>query len=68
METRRENVTDALSERVDEIIRAHQTRPLLSTLGNTASIEELTRRYVGLERAVLEIALEVERLASVRRS
>ena len=63
-----ETLTGTLSQRVDEIIRAHQERPLLSTLGKSASIEELTRRYVGLERAVREIALEVEKLASPRQS
>ena len=59
-----ESLTSALSQRVEEIIRTHQEKPLLSTLGKSASIEELTRRYLGLERAVREIALEVEKLAS----
>jgi hypothetical protein len=63
-----ETLTGTLSQRVDELVRAHQAKPLLSTLGTAASIEELTRRYVGLERAVREIALEVEKLASPRQS
>jgi hypothetical protein len=61
-------LSSALSERVDEVIRAHQRQPFLSTMGRTAAIEELERRYAGLEEAVRQIALEVEKLASAHKS
>jgi hypothetical protein len=63
-ETRLETLNDALRDRVDEVIRAHQTEPIRSTTGNRAAIEALAMRCVGLEMAVREIALEVERLAT----
>jgi hypothetical protein len=63
-----ETLTGTLSQRVDEVIRAHQVQPLRSTLGKQASIDELTRRYVGLEEAVREIALEVQKLAAPQQS
>jgi hypothetical protein len=59
-----ETLTAALRDRVDEVIRAHQTEPIRSTTGTRAAIEELARRYVGLEMAVREIALEVEKLST----
>lgn len=57
-------LTSTLSDRVDEIIRAHHEQRLLSTTGKQASIDELTRRLAGVEKAVREIALEVEKLAT----
>jgi hypothetical protein len=59
-----ETLTAALSDRVGEVIRAHQTEPIRSTTGTRAAIEELARRYVGLEMAVREIALEVQKLST----
>jgi len=53
--------------RVDEIIRSHQ-KPILSTTGHQDAIEELARRYDGLEIAVREIALEVQKLATLPKS
>jgi hypothetical protein len=54
----------ALGARVSEVIRAHETEPFLSTMGTRAAIAELINRYEGLEEAVREIALEVEKLAT----
>ena len=56
--------TSALSNRIEQLLRAHQREPLLTTTGTRAAIDELTRRYVGLEQAVREIALEVEKVAT----
>jgi hypothetical protein len=61
-----ESLTRTLIYRVDAIIRTHQAQPLLSTLGTAASIDELNRRCVGLEQAVREIALEVQKHVSSR--
>jgi hypothetical protein len=54
-------------DRVDEAIRSHQ-KPILSTTGHQDAIEELARRYDGLELAVREIALEVQKLATSQKS
>jgi hypothetical protein len=59
-----ETLNAALRDRVDEIIRAHKAEPIRSTTGTRAALEELARRYVGLEMAVREIALEVQKLAT----
>jgi hypothetical protein len=56
-----------LMDRVDEVIRAHQ-KPILSTTGHQDAIEELARRIVGLEIAVRDIALEVQKLATVAKT
>jgi hypothetical protein len=59
-----ETLNARLRDRVDEVIRAHKAEPIRSTTGTRAAIEELARRYVGLEMAVREIALEVQKLAT----
>lgn len=51
----------SLYERVDELIESHKQEPLLSTTGTRAAIGELTWRSVGLEEAIREIALEIQR-------
>ncbi len=51
-----------LGERVDELIRAHKGQ-LLSTTGPQTAIAELAARSEGLEKAIRELALEVQRLA-----
>jgi hypothetical protein len=56
-----------LMDRVDEVIRSHQ-KPILSTTGHQDAIEELARRYDGLEIAVREIALEVQKLVTLQKS
>jgi hypothetical protein len=63
-----ETLSATLSDRVDEVLRAHTTRPFLSTMGKDARIDELVRRYAGLEEAVREIALEVQKLATTQKS
>lgn len=57
-----ETLDETLCERVDDAIRSHKSL-LLSTTGPMAAIEELVRRNEGLEAALREIALEVQRLA-----
>jgi hypothetical protein len=49
-----------LSERVEELLCSYEERPLLSTHGTQAAIAELAARTRGLERALREIALEVQ--------
>ena len=51
----------SLYERVDELIESHKQEPLLSTTGTRAAIGELRWRSVGLEEAIREIALEIQR-------
>jgi hypothetical protein len=58
-----DGVYETLSARVDELIGA-QKGQLLSTTGDHAAIQELISRYKGLERAIREIAREVEELAA----
>jgi predicted sugar kinase len=53
---------ETLSDRVDELIRAHRGQRLLSTTGSQAALAELAARTEGLEKAVREIAIEVQRL------
>lgn len=68
---RTESGTDALEvtlyERVDELIRSHKGQQLLSTTGSRGSIEELAARTEGLEKAIREIALDVQKIAAARR-
>jgi hypothetical protein len=63
-EKRVETLNAELRDRVDEVIRAHKAEPIRSTTGTRAALEELARRYVGLEMAVREIALEVQNLTT----
>jgi len=51
-----------LSQRVDELLRSYEDSPLLSTTGTQAAIAELAARTRGLERAMREIAVELQRL------
>jgi hypothetical protein len=53
-----------LSQRVDELIRSFEDRPLLSTTGTQASIADLAARTRGLERALREIAREIQNLTA----
>lgn len=57
---------ETLYERVDELIRSHKGQ-LLSSMGSRAVLVELAARSEGLERAIREVALEVQRLAASRR-
>jgi hypothetical protein len=56
---------ETLSERVDNLIRAHRVvQPLLATTATPEAIRELIARSEALEKAVREIAVEVEVLAA----
>jgi hypothetical protein len=59
-----EGVYETLYERVDKLIGRPHERPFLSSTGDHAAISELISRNKGLERAVREIAREVEELAA----
>jgi CBS domain-containing protein len=63
-EVGKENPDETLCVRVDELIRCHKHRPLLWTTGSRGLIEELATRSEGLEEAVREIALEVQKIAA----
>jgi anti-sigma factor RsiW len=52
---------ETLSDRVDDLIRAHRRQRLLSTTGSQTALAELAARMEGLEKAVREIALEIQR-------
>ena len=53
-----------LSKRVERLIETHKPQQLLSTTGMHAAIDILAARIEGLEKAIREIALEVERSKS----
>ena len=59
-----EGVYETLYERVDKLIGRLHKRPLLSSTGDHAAISELIARNKGLEKAIREIAREVEELAA----
>ena len=58
-----EGVYETLSARVDKLMGRPHKRPLLSSTGDHAAISELISRNKRLERAIREIAREVEELA-----
>ncbi|MCP9487765.1 MAG: hypothetical protein MSC30_18140 [Gaiellaceae bacterium MAG52_C11] len=55
---------ETLCERVDELISSHRNEELRSTTGSSFAISELAMRSEGLEKAIREIALEVQRLST----
>ncbi len=55
-----ETLTATLIERVDKLVQASK-EPLLSTTPTSVAISELALRIEALEKAVREIALEVQR-------
>ena len=60
-----ETLDQALRERVDELIGSRNDRqPLLSTTGTQVAIAELIARSDRLERAITELAREVEALGA----
>lgn len=62
-----DTLDDALRARIDELTgRDKDRQPLLSTTGTRAAIAELIARNDRLERAVAELSLEIEALASQR--
>ena len=61
-----ETLTGTLLERVDKLIEAQKSQQLLSTTATPVAIAELAARSDGLEQALREIAVEVQRLAAAR--
>jgi hypothetical protein len=59
-----QTLTESLYARVDDLIQIHKSSDLLSTSGTQSAIAELALRTQGLERALLELAAEVERLSA----
>ena len=57
-----DTLTDTLVERVDKLVHAGR-EPLLSTTPTSVVIRELLSRTEALERAIGEIALELQRLS-----
>jgi predicted sugar kinase len=63
-----DTLAETLSGRVEALIQSHKGgQPLLSTTATQEAIGELVARTEGLEKAVREIAVEVEKLAAPRR-
>ena len=65
-ESRGEDVTDTLTERVERLVRPtggglEWGHPLLSTTPTRVAIHDLALRIEALEHAVRELALEVQR-------
>jgi hypothetical protein len=58
-----ETLTDTLIERLDKLVEANK-RPLLSTAPLTDAVGELALRIDALEKAVREIAREVQKRLS----
>lgn len=56
-------MTDTLIERVEKLIQGDK-EPILSTTPLSAAVGELAARTEALEKAVREIALEVQRLSA----
>jgi len=59
------SLTDTLIERVDTLVRAGK-EPIFSTTPTTVVVGELIARTEALEKAVREIALEVQKLSAQR--
>jgi len=64
-----ETLTDTLIERVDKLVQASKApsewgSPHLSTTPTSVRIRELATEIEALQRAVREIALEVQKLSS----
>ena len=60
---------ETLIERVDKLIESQKgDRPILSTTATSAAIGELAARNEGLEKAIREIAVEVQKLSASRES
>jgi hypothetical protein len=58
-----ETLTDTLIERVDKLVQASK-EPILSTTPTTDAIGELAARTEALEKAVREIAAEVQKFST----
>jgi hypothetical protein len=60
-----EAVCETISERVDELVGACKG-PLLMSTGTRAAVEELIARSDGLEKAIRELAFEVQELVAAQ--
>ena len=60
--------SDALSDRVHELLRSSQQNPILSTTGTRAAIDSLAARVEKLEAALDAVATVVAELAESERS
>jgi uncharacterized protein YaiL (DUF2058 family) len=58
-----ETLTDTLLERVDKLVQAGR-QPILSTTPLSTAVGELAARTEALEKAMREIALEVQKLSA----
>jgi hypothetical protein len=61
----RSTLPETLIERVHQLVQANK-QPLLSTTPTTEAIGELAARTDALEKAIREIALEVQKLSAHR--
>ena len=64
-----ETLDTTLYERVDTIICSHKgsgAQPLLATTNTHAAIQELIARSEGLEKAIREIALDLQKLETAQ--
>ncbi len=59
-----EALDETLYVRVEELISSHKSEDFRSTTGSRVLIAELAARGEGLEKAIREIALEVQKLAA----
>lgn len=67
MKTPTESLTDTLIERVDTLIHGHNAplewgNPLLSSTPRSLAVQNLAIRTEALEKAVLELAREFQKL------
>jgi len=58
-----ETLTGTLLERVDKLVKA-SAEPILSTTPVSVAVGELAARTEALEKAIREIALEVQKLSA----
>jgi hypothetical protein len=61
-----EDVYENLYQRVEELLAAHKG-PFLSTTGTHTAIKELIARSEAHEKAIREIAFEIQQLAARQR-
>jgi hypothetical protein len=52
---------ESLYERIDGLIESHKEEPLLSTTGSRAALGALIWWNMGLEEAIRELALEIQK-------
>lgn len=57
-------LVDTLTERVDKLIESQKGNRLLSVTPTSVAIGELAARSDGLEKAIREIAVEVQKLSA----